>query len=227
MLESFGRGPALLCSALSPLPKKMWVYQPSSGRWSIHEIILHLADREVNSYFSFRRLIAEPHHELADFDAAQWAGSLGYFHQSTREALEIIRRLWEGETVTFHGKQFNIEGARLAPLPAPELSELIGKRITGKKIAIGVIDHHTLQVETPDDVAALIRRALEHIPADRLVIASDCGMGREGMSRRHAFFKMVALVEGTNIVRRELGAKEAPCLAADERFSLLERREAR
>ena len=56
------------------------------------------------------------------------------------------------------------------------------------------------------------------------MIASDCGMGREGMSRRHAFFKMVALVQGTNIVRRELGMKEAPCLAADERFSLLERR---
>ncbi|MGH9738168.1 MAG: DinB family protein [Candidatus Acidiferrales bacterium] len=93
MIESFGRGPALLGAALRPLPKKMWLYQPSSGRWSIHEIILHLADREVNSYFSFRRLIAEPHCEFAEFDAAQWAGSLGYFHQSTREAVEIIRRL--------------------------------------------------------------------------------------------------------------------------------------
>lgn len=93
MLESFGRGPALLHAAIRPLPKKMWVYQPSSGQWSVHEIILHLADREVNSYFSFRRLIAEPHHELAEFDAAQWASSLGYFHQSTREAIEVIRRL--------------------------------------------------------------------------------------------------------------------------------------
>lgn len=93
MLESFGRGPALLGAALRPLPKKMWLFQPSAGRWSIHEIILHLADREVNSYFSFRSLIAEPRHEFSEFDAAQWAGSLGYFHQSTREAIEIIRRL--------------------------------------------------------------------------------------------------------------------------------------
>lgn len=93
MIESFGRGPALLCAALRPLPKKMWLFQPSAGTWSIHEIILHLADREVNSYFSFRRLIAEPHHEFSEFDAAQWAGSLGYFHQSTREAIEIVRRL--------------------------------------------------------------------------------------------------------------------------------------
>jgi 5-methyltetrahydropteroyltriglutamate--homocysteine methyltransferase len=52
------------------------------------------------------------------------------------------------------------------------------------------------------------------------VITSDCGMGREGMSRRHAFYKMVSLVQGTNVVRRELGLPEAPCLAADPSFSL-------
>ena len=43
------------------------------------------------------------------------------------------------------------------------------------------------------------------IPPERLVLSSDCGMGREGMSRRHAFYKMVALVQGTNIVKKELG----------------------
>jgi 5-methyltetrahydropteroyltriglutamate--homocysteine methyltransferase len=98
--------------------------------------------------------------------------------------------------------------------------EAIGKEITGKKIAIGVIDHHTLQVETPAEVAAFIRRALEFIPVERLVISSDCGMGREGMSRKHAFFKMVALVQGTNIIRRELGLPEATSRAADPRYSL-------
>jgi 5-methyltetrahydropteroyltriglutamate--homocysteine methyltransferase len=96
----------------------------------------------------------------------------------------------------------------------------IGAAITDKKIVIGVIDHHTLQVERPDQVAALIREALKHIPAERLVISSDCGMGREGMSRRHAQYKMVAMVLGTNIVRRELGLPEADCLAADPRYSL-------
>ena len=35
---------------------------------------------------------------------------------------------------------------------------------------------------------------------------SDCGFGREGMSRRIAFFKMVSIVRGANIVRRELGS---------------------
>jgi 5-methyltetrahydropteroyltriglutamate--homocysteine methyltransferase len=99
--------------------------------------------------------------------------------------------------------------------------EAIGKTITGKKIAIGVIDHHTLQVETSDEVAAQIRAALNYIPPERLVISSDCGMGREGMSRRHALYKMVSLVLGTNMVRKELGFAEAQCLAADERYSLV------
>jgi len=99
--------------------------------------------------------------------------------------------------------------------------EAIGKSITGKKIAVGVIDHHTLQVESPDEVAAQIRAALKYIPLERLVISSDCGMGREGMSRRHAYYKMVSLVLGTNMVRKELGYPEAQCLAADERHSLV------
>jgi 5-methyltetrahydropteroyltriglutamate--homocysteine methyltransferase len=100
--------------------------------------------------------------------------------------------------------------------------EAIGKGIKDKKICIGVVDHHTLQVETPDQVAGLVRKALEHIPAERLILGSDCGMGREGMSRRHAFYKMVSIVQGTNLVRRERKLPEAACLAADERFSMVE-----
>ena len=91
-----------------------------------------------------------------------------------------------------------------------------------KKIAIGVIDHHTLQVERAEEVAATIRHGLEHIPAERLVIASDCGMGREGMSRRHAANKLIAIVQGNNIVRRELGLPEADCLAGVDKYSLVE-----
>jgi len=100
--------------------------------------------------------------------------------------------------------------------------ELIGKAITNKKVAIGVADHRNLQVERPEQVADLIRRALEHIPPERLVISSDCGFGREGMSRRIAFYKMVSIVRGTNIVRKELGFPEAECLAADSRFALVD-----
>ena len=100
--------------------------------------------------------------------------------------------------------------------------EAIGKKIRDKKICIGVVDHHTLQVETPEQVAGLVKKAIEHVPPERLVLASDCGMGREGMSRRHAFYKMVSIVLGTNLVRRELKLPEAQCLAAEPGFSMIE-----
>jgi 5-methyltetrahydropteroyltriglutamate--homocysteine methyltransferase len=100
--------------------------------------------------------------------------------------------------------------------------ELIGKAIQDKKVAVGVVDHRNLQVERPEQVAALIRKALRHIPLERLIVSTDCGFGREGMSRRIAFYKMVSIVRGANIVRRELGLPEAECRAADARFALAE-----
>jgi 5-methyltetrahydropteroyltriglutamate--homocysteine methyltransferase len=99
--------------------------------------------------------------------------------------------------------------------------EAIGKTITDKKIGIGMIDHHTLQVEQPSEVADLAREALEHIPAERLILTSDCGMGREGMPRRHAFYKIVSLVLGANIVREEAGIPTVPVRAADPEFSFV------
>ncbi len=102
-----------------------------------------------------------------------------------------------------------------------ELAEIAAAIDKDKKICIGVIQHRMLQVERPDDVAALIRKALEHIEPERLILSTDCGFGRQGMSRVHAFYKMVALVWGANIVRQELGLEEAPIPAADKRYSFL------
>ena len=84
------------------------------------------------------------------------------------------------------------------------------------------MNHRLLQIETPEKVARLVREALKHIPPERLILSSDCGFGREGMSRRHAFYKMAAIVRGGNIVRKELGLPEADCLAEDPRFVLVD-----
>jgi 5-methyltetrahydropteroyltriglutamate--homocysteine methyltransferase len=89
-----------------------------------------------------------------------------------------------------------------------------------KKIAIGAVSHTNTVVEPATVVADLIRRALEHVPAERLIVSTDCGFGREGLNRRIAFYKTVALVQGTNLVRRELGLPEAEIRAADPRYSL-------
>ena len=129
--------------------------------------------------------------------------------QSYKPALDLLNQV-DADVITFEMKSSC----------AMDLED-VGRRITEKKVGIGVIDHHTLQVESPDEVADLVRLALEHIPAERLVLSSDCGMGREGMSRRHAFYKMVSLVQGTNIVRKELGLPLAESIAADPKYSLI------
>jgi len=129
--------------------------------------------------------------------------------QSYKNALEMLNKV-DADVITF-------ESASAGGMDL----EAFGKIITDKKICIGVIDHHSLQVERPDEIAEHIRRALKHIPAERLVLSSDCGMGREGMSRRHAYYKIVSMVLGANIVRKELGLPQADCLAADARYSLV------
>ena len=85
----------------------------------------------------------------------------------------------------------------------------------GKKVCIGVVSHRRLQVERADEVAATIRAALQHVPPERLVISTDCGFGRQGCNREIAFFKSVAIAQGTNLVRRELGLPVSEVPAAD------------
>jgi 5-methyltetrahydropteroyltriglutamate--homocysteine methyltransferase len=84
-----------------------------------------------------------------------------------------------------------------------------------KKVAIGVVSHRTLQVEQPDEVAELVREALRYIEPEQLVLSSDCGFGRQGCNRLIAYYKAAAIVQGANIVRRELGAEEREVRAAD------------
>ena len=59
-----------------------------------------------------------------------------------------------------------------------------------------------MNVETPEQVAARIRRALPHVPAERIIVAPDCGL--KYLPRDVAFGKMQAMVAGAAIVRREL-----------------------
>ena len=66
----------------------------------------------------------------------------------------------------------------------------------------GVISMGNPEVDTPDVVAARVRGALQFLPADRVVVAPDCGM--KYLPREIAFGKLQALVEGTAMVRYQL-----------------------
>jgi 5-methyltetrahydropteroyltriglutamate--homocysteine methyltransferase len=74
------------------------------------------------------------------------------------------------------------------------------------RLGMGVIDVKIHEVETPDMVAQQIRAALEIMPAERLTIMPDCGCFH--LPREVAYAKLQSMVEGTRMVRRELGQAE-------------------
>jgi 5-methyltetrahydropteroyltriglutamate--homocysteine methyltransferase len=80
-------------------------------------------------------------------------------------------------------------------------------RLPRKTIILGVIDLSKHQVETPDIIAARIRRALPYVSPDRLVVAPDCGM--KYLPADVAFGKLKAMVAGAKIVRSELAGRAA------------------
>lgn len=75
--------------------------------------------------------------------------------------------------------------------------------LPGKTIILGVLDLSDMTIEAPETVAARIRRALPYVPAERIVLAPDCGL--KYLPREVAFAKMQAMVDGARIVREELG----------------------
>jgi len=92
-VKSYGRAFDRLEVALLDFPRDMWTWRAGPGEWSIHEIIVHLADSEANGYVRCRRLIAEPGSHVLAFDEPGWASALDYHRQNAHEALELFRRL--------------------------------------------------------------------------------------------------------------------------------------
>ena len=92
--------------------------------------------------------------------------------------------------------QISIEAAQ------PKLDLSVLEELGAKTVVLGVIDLGSPEIESPETVAARIRAALAHLPADRLVLAPDCGM--KYLPRETAFGKLRALVEGAARVRAEL-----------------------
>ena len=92
-IESYGNAFPALLEVLKEFPKKMWGFKPAPNKWSIHEIIIHLADSEANSYVRCRRLLAQPGSDVLGYDQDAWANSLNYHQQNTDEYLELLRLL--------------------------------------------------------------------------------------------------------------------------------------
>lgn len=81
--------------------------------------------------------------------------------------------------------------------------ELIKPVAERMDVAVGVIDVKSYYIETPEAVAARVRDCLRFAPAERLLLAPDCGLSQT--ARWASRQKLKSLVEGVKIVRRELG----------------------
>ena len=77
------------------------------------------------------------------------------------------------------------------------------RELPSKTIVLGVISLADMNIETPEVVADRIRKAFDHVPPERVVVAPDCGM--KYLPRDVAFGKLRALADGARIVRYELG----------------------
>jgi 5-methyltetrahydropteroyltriglutamate--homocysteine methyltransferase len=92
--------------------------------------------------------------------------------------------------------QLSLEAAQ------PNLDPEVLRDLPDKTIVLGVLDLGSDEAETPEVVAERIRRALEVVPPERLVVAPDCGM--KYLSRDLAFRKLRAMVAGARLVRKDL-----------------------
>ena len=185
--------------------------------------------------------VEEPQHHFRALDPATTDDDLAFFTRAfNREVEGVEAEIW-AHTCWGNPNQQAMFWERPSYAPAlPHLFALDADVLTfecastngrdlalfadvpaDKKVAIGAVSHTNTVVEPPEVVADLIRKALQYLPPERLVVTTDCGFGREGLSRRIAFYKCVALVQGTNIVKKELGLPQAEVRAADPQLAFM------
>ncbi|TMH25641.1 MAG: 5-methyltetrahydropteroyltriglutamate--homocysteine methyltransferase [Betaproteobacteria bacterium] len=87
-----------------------------------------------------------------------------------------------------------------------KLDTSVLQKLPRKKIMVGCIDLSDTRVETPEQVADRIRRALQHVRPEDVIAAPDCGM--KYLPRDAAYGKMKAMVEGAKLLRAEYSRKE-------------------
>jgi hypothetical protein len=99
--NEYSQGPDRLDARLKSVPEGLRTFRPAPGKWSIHEIVVHLADSESQSYLRFRTAIAEPGNLVIGCDESAWADRLHYPSQDMRDALALIRLIRKMNSALF------------------------------------------------------------------------------------------------------------------------------
>jgi uncharacterized damage-inducible protein DinB len=87
-----------LTAALQSIPDAAYHFKPSPEAWSIHQIIIHVADAEVSGYVRFRKAIAEDGVTVDVYDQNAWTERLNYDQMDAAEALALFRYLRSATT---------------------------------------------------------------------------------------------------------------------------------
>lgn len=91
LIETYGRGYDELVTALEAIPQEAWHFRPAPQEWSVHQVIIHLAESETNAALRARLLITEPGRALMAYDQELWAEAMDYPSQDWQLALEGVK----------------------------------------------------------------------------------------------------------------------------------------
>jgi 5-methyltetrahydropteroyltriglutamate--homocysteine methyltransferase len=129
----------------------------------------------------------------------------GYGIKANTDWKESLGGEWRQYEKTFpHLAASKIDQVSLECMHSRVPVSLLGL-LKGKDVHVGVIDVASNTIETPEEVAAVLRDALKYVPAERLLASTNCGMAP--MPRNVAYAKLRAIVGGTALARKELGMR--------------------
>lgn len=93
LLERLRRGAEMVAVSITGAAGSELDYVPEPGKWSIRQIVAHLADAEMVAGARLRRIIAEDNPRIEAFDQNAWVTNLDYNRRKTSQALETFRRI--------------------------------------------------------------------------------------------------------------------------------------
>jgi hypothetical protein len=88
LVDQYARGPERIREALAKVPEEALRWRPGTGKWSVHEIVVHCADSETNAAMRIRYLLAEKEPLIVGYDQDAWARLFDYHAQGLEESLE-------------------------------------------------------------------------------------------------------------------------------------------
>ncbi|HZT99946.1 MAG TPA: DinB family protein [Ktedonobacteraceae bacterium] len=148
-LNIYETAPSRVAAAIEGLSEAAMHHKPQAEDWSIHEVIIHLADSETIGFWRLRKTLAEEESTLAVYDEAAWANNLAYHSQNRTLALTLFSAL-RASTVAL---------LRLLPPEAWERTSLHPER--GR---MSVYDIFNLYVEHGDVHLHQIQRLKQSLP---------------------------------------------------------------